>query len=389
MARKGENIRKRADGRWEARFSVYNPDTGRKKTKSLYAKTYADAKAKLVEAKYMASRNSLTNHSSGCAGGEDKKVAEVSAVLLTDIAEAWLMEVSRFKKHSTYIKYKGIYEKHIAAGLEGISLCDISGNQISKLLEAGISKDRDCSHSLIKSIYCVGNKIMDYCNTHYQANLQKAQYPKGHMSVKPVKILIQSEQVRLFREIYRDMDLDKLGILLCLTTGLRLGEICALKWSDIDIHGKLLYVNRSVQRIAMDGFPTKTILREDNPKSLFSRREIPLPDDIMPYLAAFRQDSGYVVAGDKPMEPRTYQYRFQRLLSDAGIEKHNFHEIRHTFATNCINSGIDPKSLSEILGHSDVDITLNRYVHPSVDTKRRHLNQLSTVYGQYVGQENP
>lgn len=93
-----------------------------------------------------------------------------------------------------------------------------------------------------------------------------------------------------------------------------------------------------------------------------------------------------MINGSRPMEPRTYQNKFQRYLQDAGISRKNFHILRHTFATNCINNGADVKSLSEILGHSDVKITLNRYVHPTIETKRRHMNSLSAIYGQYVGQ---
>ena len=247
--------------------------------------------------------------------------------------------------------------------------------------------DEKLSDSLSKSIYCVLNQILEYCNIRCHTDIRLAVRPKARTVAKPVKRLAQSEQTRLLREIYKDMDSSKFGILLCLSTGLRLGEICSLKWSDIDLNGKLLYVNRTVQRIAVDNHDTKTILLEDTPKSMFSKREIPLPNSIIPYLSAFRQSEGYVISGRGPTEPRTYQYRFQKLLSDAGIGKHNFHVIRHTFATNCIDSGADIKSLSEILGHSSVNITLNRYVHPTIDTKRRHLNNLSLVYGQYAGQK--
>ncbi|MDE5866679.1 MAG: site-specific integrase, partial [Lachnospiraceae bacterium] len=278
------------------------------------------------------------------------------------------------------------YNNHLAIRLDGISIMDISENKAKDLYDPIHFLNENLSNSLIKSIYCVLNQILNYCNTHYHIDVSPVIRPKTHTVVKPVETLPQSEQIRLLREIYKNMDNSKLGILICLSTGLRLGEICSLKWSDIDLEGKLLYVNRTVQRIAVDDHSTKTILFEDVPKSMFSKREIPLPDSIIPYLAEFVREEGYVIAGKGPTEPRTYQYRFQRLLSEAGIGKYNFHVIRHTFATNCINSGADIKSLSEILGHSNVNITLNRYVHPTIDTKRKHLNNLSLVYGKYVEQ---
>lgn len=397
MSRRGENIRKRTDGRWEARFPVTDYGTGQRKCKSVYAKTYADVKAKLAEAKCMFEKeaqkaqkevsDSQSNHLSksvhppASAAGEN--------IPLTKPASEWLSEVSRLKKHSTYIKYKGIYNKHLSMKLNGILITDMVGNKAEELYGQICFPNENLSGSLTRSISCVFNQILNYCNIHYNTDIRPVNRPKIHMTAKPVETLPQSEQIQLLREIYKNMDHNKLGILLCLSTGLRLGEICSLKWSDIDLDGKLLYVNRTVQRIAVDAHSTKTILFEDVPKSLFSKREIPLPDNIIPYLAAFMCQDGYVISGKGPTEPRTYQYRFQRLLSEAGVGKHNFHAIRHTFATNCINSGADVKSLSEILGHSNVNITLNRYVHPTIDTKRKHLNNLSSVYSQYVEQKNP
>ena len=183
------------------------------------------------------------------------------------------------------------------------------------------------------------------------------------------------------------MDIEKLGILLCISTGLRLGEICSLKWKDINLKGKVLYVNTTVQRIAVDGYKTKTILMEGEPKSIFSKREIPLSEEIIKWLTLYYDSAEqYVLCRNKPMEPRTYQNKFQKYLKLAGIERKNFHILRHTFATNCMNSGMDIKSLSEILGHSDVKITLNCYVHPTMEMKRQYMNSLSVIYGQYLGQ---
>lgn len=173
---------------------------------------------------------------------------------------------------------------------------------------------------------------------------------------------------------------------MCLFTGLRLGEICALKWSDIDLENRILTVNSTVQRLYTEGYKTMTALIETMPKSECSRREIPLSDTALEIFASFTTDTKYVFGGDKPLEPRTLQYQFKKILKDAKLPDKNFHILRHTFSTNCIEGGTDVKSLSEMLGHSDVQITLNRYVHPSMDTKRQYMNDLSKFYGQICGQ---
>ena len=129
------------------------------------------------------------------------------------------------------------------------------------------------------------------------------------------------------------------------------------------------------------------MLYECEPKSSCSKREIPLPDAIVEKLSDYYKDSApYVFGKHKPMEPRTYQKKLKTYLKACGIPDKNFHALRHTFATNCIGNGMDVKCLSELMGHSEVQITLNRYVHPSMETKRQHLNALGTIYGQRIGQ---
>lgn len=183
------------------------------------------------------------------------------------------------------------------------------------------------------------------------------------------------------------MDFFKKAVLICLFTGLRLGELCALKWSDIDFENGVLTVNRTVQRLYAEGNKTMTVLVETAPKSEYSRREIPLPDSVLRLLSSSENDKEYVFGGDRPLEPRTLQYQFKKILKDADLPDKNFHILRHTFSTNCIEGGTDVKSLSEMLGHSDVQITLNRYVHPSMDTKRQYMEGLSMFYGQISGQK--
>ncbi|MBR1635974.1 MAG: site-specific integrase [Lachnospiraceae bacterium] len=380
MPRKGENIRKRADGRWEGRFQAWDEKRNRKVSKSIYAKSYTEAKEKLAAAKVVQQQNI---HGLGWK-------ESLSGILLADyekIASEWLEDIKQCRKYSTYVKYEQIYEKHLRGIFSNFNTTNISMKQIAQSL-SGINCS---SQSMMKSIFSVANQILKFAHEHYGSPYHRLSPSKEHSAPKTIEILTRAEQIRFLGELCDDMDSEernyRLGILLCLYTGLRLGEICALKWNDIDLDGGLLYVKRTVQRIKTDGKEAGTFLREDDPKSMTSKREIPLPEAILALLKSRYSDDEYVISGDCPTEPRTMYNHYQKHLRNAGITKKKFHCLRHTFATNCVNAGVDAKSLSEILGHADVTITLNRYVHPSIDTKRKHLDTLSAIYGQYLGQK--
>lgn len=374
MPRKGENIRKRSDGRWEGRFCAIDFDTGKKRYHSVYARTYRKVKEKLITIKHeqMEMQPAFSEAPVG------------SAESFGQIADMWLQDVRANCKYSTYVKYRQIYEKHIEETVSKLKIESITPEMIKDIIKAR----EISSESLIRSIYCVVNQILSFAQNNHIAVTTTFKRDKTAKSAKPVEIMKRAEQVRLFKVLYEDMNRYKLGILLCLSTGLRLGEICALKWSDIDVDGQVLYVNRTVQRIAVEEGSSKTKLLESEPKSVFSKRLIPLSDEMTRLIKEFHTGGEYVISGNRPTEPRTYQNCFHRLLNMADIPKYNFHILRHTFATNCIDSGADIKSLSELLGHSSVNITLNRYVHPSEQIKRQHLNTLSAIYGQYLGQQS-
>lgn len=371
MPRHGENIRKRKDGRWEGRYGSYEPQSGKKIVKSVYARTYAEVKEKLLSAKI----------SDSCV---QKESGQCQNVPFHTVAEEWLDMVAKTKKYSTYIKYQSLYDKYIKGVVSSLSISDY---EIIKGICFFNDDENLLSESLRKSIVCVLNQIFSYAESFYHTEHFRCSYQKRSDVNKPAKILNQTEQAKLLQCLYHETDIYKIGILLCISTGLRLGEICSLKWEDIDLKEKVLHVNTTVQRISVEGHHEKTSLIEGNPKSVFSKREIPLSEDIVRLLTPYYSTSAiYVINNNKPMEPRTYQNKFQKYLKLAGVEQKNFHALRHTFATNCINSGTDVKSLSEILGHSDVKVTLNRYVHPTLETKRQHMNALSSIYGQMMGQ---
>ena len=177
-----------------------------------------------------------------------------------------------------------------------------------------------------------------------------------------------------------NMDLTKLGIMIALYTGVRIGELCGLKWSDIDLNVKTIRIDRTVQRIRVNGKANRTELIVSTPKSHTSVRTIPITEFLVRILKVFKLSSTdtFVIMGNAKLpDPRTMQYRFKTLLTKIGLRTLNFHSLRHLFATNCIELGFDVKTLSEILGHSSVEITLNRYVHSSIERKRQCMDMLS------------
>lgn len=372
MARHGENIRKRKDGRWEGRYAVYSGEKKKKIYHSIYGKSYEEVKEKLFNKK-----NSLKIGKPLFI--EDDKYGYAKDILFSVVAEEWLKEKEDKNKRSTYIKYSFIYRKYLYTSFNDCKISEINNQFMQKIIS------KELSESVIKSIYCVVNQILSYTSKHYGVALIKLNRENQKVKRKPVEVLTKIEQTKLFSILYCNMDFYKASIILCLYTGLRIGELCALKWEDIDLKNKVMYVQRTVQRIAVCKEEKKTELLETAPKSEYSKREIPVSEYIIELLLSFNNGESYIFGGNKPMEPRTLQYHFKRYLQDAGISNKNFHVLRHTFATNCIEGGSDVKSLSEILGHSDVQITLNRYVHPSIEAKRKYLEVLSRIYGQFCG----
>ena len=302
-----------------------------------------------------------------------------------EAAEKWLWQIKDVRKHSTYVKYLKLYELHIKEALQETKMSDISNVLINQyIFNKELSKD--ISANTKRSIIVMINQILQYAHEYFECPAIRLSNRFKQGQNKRIEIINRSEQALLLRYLCQNMDISKAGIILCISTGLRLGEICALKWTDIDLEQMIIHINRTVQRIASSDTNTKTTLMITSPKSIFSVREIPISKEIHNLLNHMwqLQTGPYVLGGDKPLEPRTYQNRFKKYLRDIHIKEYNFHTIRHTFATNCIDNGMDVKSLSEILGHSDVKITLNRYVHPTLDTKRKHIAALTSAYFNYV-----
>ena len=199
----------------------------------------------------------------------------------------------------------------------------------------------------------------------------------------PMRVFSKTEQEQLCKYILAEPEPCNIGILVCLFTGLRIGEICALRWEDVSFADQTIHVHHTLQRVQnQSGNGPKTKIVVTTPKSSCSIRTIPIPDELSEMLAAHKRSSvGYLLTNDerKFVEPRTMQNRFKKALKSSGVESANFHATRHTFATRCIELGFDVKSLSEILGHATVNITMNRYVHPTLELKKENMKKLSSL----------
>lgn len=382
MARHGENIRKRKDGRWEGRYKAYDESRGRTVYRSLYGRTYDEVKEKLIRI-----RSGLAAEEAGGGKKPDEweRISCPSTTLLfSQAAERWLAEVKENRKYSTYVKYDTIYRIHLE---KQAGSCVLSAGQA---LELGVKisdhlSEKEWSGSIQKSVRCVANQILNYANKNYSFGVPRLESTLVKEKKKSAAVLSGMEQRKLLDCIYNEVEPFGIAVVLCLHAGLRLGELCALKWTDLDFKNRTLTVNRTVQRIAVKGYETKTILLETDPKSESSKRTIPLTSEMAVLLARLDIHSLYMFGKNKPLEPRTMQYRFRKILGRAGVGSRKFHSLRHTFATNCVENGMDAKSLSEILGHSDVKITLNRYVHPTMDSKQKQIGALSDYYGRICG----
>ncbi len=371
MPRRGENIRKRIDGRWEGRYKCISATSGAKAYyKSVYGKSYGEVKQRLLLI-----RQESQNNTVNCA----------VIHTFSECMALWLTDITQRCKYSTYVKYQYICDCHLKRFACESPVSEITNEMCEKyLIEEQSLNGRQLSLSTMKTICHVINQILKYGKSSVKVSLPEKITLAYKYSSKEITVFSVEEQRKLLNFLYDKTDRYKLGILICLFSGLRLGEICALRVNDIDLPNKCIKVSQTVQRIKSDS-EHKTILYCAPPKSADSIRTIPLCDALLELLIKMDMQGEYLLNGKSLMEPRTYQYMFSRYLKSAYISNKNFHSLRHTFATNCIGSGMDAKCLSEILGHSDVKTTMNRYVHPSMDSKRHQINKCFANYGQNSG----
>ena len=376
MPRKGENIYKRKDGRWEGRYIKDRKASGKAVYGYIYARTYHDVKYRLREAEQVCCRYSSEN----CNISKSKE-------RFSEIAVNWLEQKKPQFKESTYTKYQNLLQCYILPNLGEISLSQLTVNIIDnfckQMLQTGGNRQKGLSPKTVADILSLMRSILR--NASYNGYL----IPFDLKSVvvrqnqKEMRILTKTEQQILCQFIINNPTPKNIGILICMFTGIRVGEVCALQCEDISIFEKTIHIHQTMQRIQTNnnlGEKTKIIVT--TPKSQCSIRTIPIPDELIDLIKNSNMSvSGYFLTGSskKWIEPRTMQNHFKSISRKCNIKEVNFHALRHTFATRCIEYGFDIKSLSEILGHANVNITMNRYVHPTMDLKRNNMERLSPL----------
>lgn len=309
---------------------------------------------------------------------QDYKIDNISFAVALDM---WLVSNKVHIKHSTYDKYNYIIERHIVPDLGSFPITMLNSVTINeflnnKLNNGGIDSGEPLAPSYVGTMSLIISSTMQFAaNENYCSQLKNPIFKPTNNSSN-FHILNKKDSNKLTESITDKLDETGLGILLALYMGLRIGEVCALKWEDIDFHNNLLFVHSTVSRVKNDN---KTDYVIDTPKTKSSIRQIPIPKKIIGFIKTVYQQrkSEYVISTKSDFViPRSFEYRYHKMLKQTGIEAINFHSLRHTFATNCISNGMDVKSLSEILGHANTSTTMQIYVHPSMDIKRKQLNKV-------------
>ncbi len=351
------SIYKRKDGRYEGRIPVNSPDRSRK-----YKAFFGKSKEEVIEKMEEYRRLSIN--------------ADQYHVSFRSAYDDWFQSVVYRIKKSTAANYTLKADKHILPYFADLMINDISSSSVYQFIKD--KQDKGLSNRYISDILILMKSVFKFASRKYHTPnpMEDIVMPKKQKS--NIRLLTNDEEQRLMKILTNDLNLTSLGIVLARMTGLRIGELCALQWKNINLELKTLTVCKTIQRIQTKNENRKTMLIITEPKSETSKRVIPIPDCIIDILTRFKgSDDDYILSGnEKPIEPRVMQYRFAKILKNVNLPSIHFHALRHSFASSCIKLGFDIKALSEILGHSSVEITLNRYVHSSFEQKAEYMKRL-------------
>lgn len=367
---KGENIFKRKDGRWEARYIKGYELSGKIKYGFCYGKTYKEAKEKVTRAK---AAQLLGKPVQTC----------YSRRRFAWFCDEWFESGKVRLKESTCVKYKTILDKHIKPRL-GSCLPLGMNDALLEQFTNELLLEEELAPKTVRDILVVVRSVLDYTAKRFPATFPTVHidYPKE--SKKEMRVLNREEQARFSRFLLQDMDACKFGVLLALLTGIRIGELCALQWENISLQENTIRICSTMQRLRdMNGEQeSRTRIVIGSPKSDTSARTIPISRTVAALCRRMdpQMPAAFVLTGtSRYMEPRTLQYRMERYTESCSLDGVHFHTLRHTFATRCVEVGFEIKSLSEILGHANTTITLDRYVHSSMELKRDNMNKLEAV----------
>ena len=367
--KRGENIYLRKDGRWEGRYIKGRTVSGRAVFGSVYGKSYKAVKAKLLPLK-LAHTTPVGGRYSG---------------LFSGWLRCWLEGQSGKVKESTQACYHRQMTLHILPALGDIPLQKLSAQTIQDFVNQLANKG--LAPSTVNGIFRIVSAAVQKAADEFIIPVNvcaKIELPKGR--IMEVEALTRTEQEQL--ETVAAQDKNGLAALLSLYTGMRVGEISALRWEDVDLENGLIQVRRTAQRISLQrNKETKTSVIFGPPKSASSMRLIPLPQTMTDCLKKHRETavSEYVITSRRGFaEPRVLQYRLQSLIKKAGITPTRFHALRHSYATRCIELHIDITTLSKNLGHASTKMTFDVYTHASLEHRKEAVQDLNTLY-QNIG----
>ena len=400
MPKKGNGIYQRRDGRYEAiHYYGINPATGRPKKLTRYGKTAKEAKEKL--------RLAVAELTTGT-------MLDNTNMTLEQWLNKWLAVYSKPNtKQSTFISYEGYARGHIIPNIGKLKLSQLNAEILQDFFNRQYESGRvdgkgGVSEKTLRNMRNMFHYALQQAcdNNLIQKNyIEQVKLPK--VPQKEMRVLDDYEQFQLCTELNKTEERLGIGVYIALHTGMRIGEICGLHWDDIDLSSDVgtVRVRRTLGRLMKypdrDGkqkeSEASTEIVETPPKSQKSVRDIPIDESVCKTLRAYRNKifaersackevydkTGYVICTEigTHIEPSTLSDTYKRILEDAGIKKANFHSLRHTFATNAIKLGIDPKTVSELLGHADVSVTLNRYAHSFDEQKRQAMKKIAAHLG--------
>lgn len=355
MCRKGESIFKRKDGRFEGRY-IKNYKNGRAVYGYVYARTYEECKKK---------RNMIKIKQEPIK----KTIVKRTKITLNIMLNNWLLTKKNQIKESSYSKYYDLIENNIKTSIGTLKKDKLTENNINNFLRDKL-KD-GLSPNTVYNLSVILRQVLKHYNINF--NIMTIKKKNGSNIA-----LFSKDKETIINNISKINEREQLGIYLSLFLGLREGEVCALKWENIDLSNKIINIKKTVSRIRTFDTKKKTKLIITEPKTENSKRRLPIPDKLLPLLTKLKLDNDfYILTGTKKvMNPRTFYNHYKSFLKKYNLEKYTFHQLRHTFATDCIELGIDAKTLMELLGHSNISTTLSIYVHPSMKKKRDYINQL-------------
>ncbi len=373
MARKGENIYKRKDGRWEARYIADRYANGHAKYRSVYAQSYSEVKKK---------RQRIMLKQTGLKYEDRSKAGTVGYV-----AKAWIRDCAHKWKESTRCRYQEKLNIYILPHFGKRRFSNITTAEvesfISMIQTEGMPGRDPVGAGTARSVLTVLKQIRLHA---LKMDLQVRFNPDCivvRSQRAEITVFSEAEERKLVAELKSDTDETDAGFLICLFTGIRVGELCALNCDNIDMEEGVIHIRATMQRLPdKSGGKQKTKVTIDKPKSECSVRDIPINKDLLEVLRRFYKPGAFLLTGDKDkfVEPKTMENRFKGILKKCGLKPAGVHSTRHTFASRCIERGMDPKTLSEILGHANVATTLNTYVHSNKKSKEDGVNMLSDLF---------